>query len=178
MTSNLSFKLVCPVAQVLLEAAAERQSEACGMAALALLSAAAAPAHTLGQLSGEQLLGPVLHVAQLLVQVRNVLLMRMACCSLMFKVRCSTRALQSAMCSNGSGSSTQHVVSHQYAHGTSMQTMVGHPAAGIRNAGFHALEDMLMALQPGTFADCAAAGQHVHNTSSHVAHVAVIMDVV
>jgi hypothetical protein len=59
------------VAQILLEAAAGRQSEACGMAALALLSAAAATAHTLGQLPGEQLLGPVLHVAQLLVQVKN-----------------------------------------------------------------------------------------------------------
>lgn len=38
-----------------------------------------------------------------------------------------------------------------------MQTMVGHPAAGIRNAGFHALEDMLMALQPGNLHTCAAA---------------------
>lgn len=63
---------MCSVAQILLEAAAERQSEACGMAALALLSAAAATAHTLGQLAGEQLLGPVLHVAQLLVQVSCV----------------------------------------------------------------------------------------------------------
>ena len=58
------------------------------------------------------------------------------------------------MGSNIIGSSMQHMVSHQDAHGMSMQTMVGHPAAGIRDAGFHALEDVLMALQPGEPAEC------------------------
>jgi hypothetical protein len=59
----------------------------------------------------------------------------------------------------------------QIYHAMLVQTMVGHPAAGIRNAGFHALEDMLMALQPGMPAVCAAAGLHVHRTTSPRVHV-------
>lgn len=168
--------------QILLEAAAERQSEACGMAALALLSAAAAAAHTLGQLAGEQLLGPVLHLARLLVQVSNVCAWwKQHAAAECPRYRPATRAIESVMGSNIIGSSMQHMVSHQDARGMSMQTMVGHPAAGIRDAGFHALEDVLMALQPGGPAECAAAaGQHGATAiASRVAHVAeCVMEVV
>lgn len=82
--------------QALLTTAAERQSEACGLAALALLSAASAGIRTSQQLASAAALGAVLHTAQLLVA-----------------------------------------------------TMVAHPAPGVRNAGFHALEDVLLALAPG-----------------------------
>lgn len=82
-------------AEVLLTAAAEQQSESCGLAALSLLSGASAAVRATGQLAGDAVLDGVLHIAQLLVQ-----------------------------------------------------TMVGHPAAGVRSAGFHALEDLLLALQP------------------------------
>ncbi len=76
--------------------AAEQQSEACGLAALALLSAASSGVRASGALASGAALGAVLHASQLL-----------------------------------------------------MQTVVRHPAPGVRNAGFHALEDMLLALEPG-----------------------------
>lgn len=52
-----------------METAAERQSEACGMAALALLSGASSVIRASGQLASELLLRSVLHTAKLLMQV-------------------------------------------------------------------------------------------------------------
>lgn len=52
-----------------MKAAAQRQSEACGMAALALLSGVSAAICASGRLASKQLASGVLHVAQLLVQV-------------------------------------------------------------------------------------------------------------